>query len=87
MKINIYLPQEYEARVRDYVSSGRFGSPSEVICEALRLLDIYQGLQQRYSTALKEDIGKGLADAAAGRVRAVDMDAVMAEGRSRRENR
>ena len=38
MTLNVSLPIELEARVREHVASGLYGSASEVIREALRLL-------------------------------------------------
>ena len=37
MALNVSLPKELEARVREHVASGLYGSASEVIREALRL--------------------------------------------------
>jgi antitoxin ParD1/3/4 len=37
--MNVYLTEELEKLVRDKVSSGRYNSASEVVREALRLLE------------------------------------------------
>ena len=46
MALNVSLPKELEARVREHVASGLYGSASEVIREALRLFETYHSVQQ-----------------------------------------
>ena len=82
MSLNVSLPAELEHRVREHVASGLYGSASEVIREALRLFEAYQAVQTASLTSLKADIGQGLADVQAGRVGAVDMNAIKALGRA-----
>lgn len=81
MSLNISLPAELENRVRDHVVSGMYGSASEVIREALRLFETYHAVQAASFASLKADIAEGLADVHAGRVRAMDMAAIKAQGR------
>jgi metal-responsive CopG/Arc/MetJ family transcriptional regulator len=45
MSLNVSLPPELENRVRQHVESGLYSSASEVIREALRLFEAYQGVQ------------------------------------------
>ena len=85
MTLNVSLPKELEARVREHVASGLYGSASEVIREALRLFETYQTIQQSRLTALKADIDQGLADVKAGRVSPVNMADIKAEGRRLRK--
>ena len=82
MSLNISLPAELENRVRDHVASGMYGSASEVIREALRLFEAYQTAQVASFASLKADIAQGMADAQEGRVGAMDMTAIKAQGRS-----
>ena len=82
MSLNISLPAELENRVRDHVASGMYGSASEVIREALRLFEAYQTVQVASFASLKTDIAQGMADVLAGRVSAMDMTAIKAQGRS-----
>lgn len=82
MTLNVSLPAEMEARVREHVASGLYGSASEVIREALRLFEAYQTVQMSSLAALKSDIAKGMADVQAGRVEPMDMAAIKAQGRS-----
>ena len=86
MALNVSLPKELEARVREHVASGLYGSASEVIREALRLFETYQSVQQTRLAALKADIDQGLADIEAGRVSPVNMADIKAEGRRLRKS-
>lgn len=87
MSINVSLPPELEQRVREHVASGMYGSASEVIREALRLFETWQGVQAASLAALKADVAKGIADADAGRVGAIDMNAIKARGRAALKDR
>ena len=82
MSLNISLPAALESRVREQVSSGRYGSASEVVREALRFFEAYQSVQTASLAALKSDIAQGLQDAQAGRVDASDMAAIKDRGRT-----
>lgn len=82
MALNVSLPMELEARVREHVASGLYGSASEVIREALRLFEAYQSVQQSTLAALKADINQGMADVKAGQVSKMDMAAIKAQGRT-----
>ena len=81
MTLNVSLPAELEARVREHVASGLYGSASEVIREALRLFEAYQTVQQSSIEALKADINKGIADAQSGRVEKMDMTLIKSKAR------
>ena len=85
MTLNVSLPKELEARVREHVASGLYGSASEVIREALRLFETYQSVQQSRLAELKANIEQGVADVKAGRVSPVNMVDIKAEGRRRRK--
>jgi antitoxin ParD1/3/4 len=82
MALNVSLPMELEARVREHVASGLYGSASEVIREALRLFEAYQSVQQSSLAALKADIDQGMADVKAGKVTKMDMAAIKDQGRA-----
>jgi len=84
MTINISLPVEMEARVREHVASGLYASTSEVVREALRLFEVYQSVRASTLVALKADLERGLADRQAGRVVSLNMAAIKAEGRARK---
>jgi len=82
MSLNVSLPMELEARVREHVASGLYGSASEVIREALRLFEAYHSVQQSSLAALKADIDQGIADVKAGRVSKMDMAAIKTHARA-----
>jgi antitoxin ParD1/3/4 len=87
MTINVSLPSEMEARVREHVASGLYGSASEVIREALRLFESYQTIKTSNLMTLKADIVQGLNDVEAGRVSKMDVSAIKAQGRSTKARR
>ena len=87
MSLNVSLPKELEARVREHVASGLYSSASEVIREALRLFEAYHLAQQVHLNALKADIDRGIADMNAGRVAPVDMADIKLQGRRVRDAR
>ncbi|MDP2228906.1 MAG: type II toxin-antitoxin system ParD family antitoxin [Moraxellaceae bacterium] len=86
MSLNISLPPELENRVRQRVESGLYGSASEVVREALRLLDTYEQSKQAGLAALRADIELGMADRAAGRVTPFDAATIKQRGRVLRES-
>jgi len=62
--MNVSLTPELERAVEETVSTGRYGSASEVIRASLRsFLD-----EERWKAYAREKIEKGLEDAAAGRI-------------------
>lgn len=83
MSLNVSLPPELENRVRQHVASGLYGSASEVIREALRLFEAYQGVQAANLASLKADIAQGVADISAGRVSELDINDIKQRGRAR----
>ena len=84
MSLNVSLPPELENRIRQHVESGLYSSASEVIREALRLFEAYQGVQAANLAALKADIDQGIADINAGRVRELSMSGIKERGRAMR---
>jgi antitoxin ParD1/3/4 len=76
-KLSITLPPEMARLIREKVSSGAFGSNSEVIRAALR--GWFE--RERHLAALDSSIARGIADADAGRVRDID------EGRTELRNK
>lgn len=81
MSINVSLPPELEARVRQRVESGMYGSASEVIREALRLFDAYEQVKTAKLDSLRQDIAKGMNDAQNGRVNEIDFASLKQQGR------
>jgi len=81
MSMNVSLPPELEARVRQRVESGMYGSASEVIREALRLFEAYEQVKTAKLDSLRQDIAKGLSDAENGRVKEIDFASLKQQGR------
>jgi antitoxin ParD1/3/4 len=81
MSMNVSLPPELEARVRQRVESGMYGSASEVIREALRLFEAYEQVKTAKLDSLRQDIAKGLNDVKGGRVKEVDFASLKQQGR------
>lgn len=80
MSINVSLPPELEARVRQRVASGMYGSASEVIREALRLFEAEQVKASRLDS-LRHDLTKDLNDVKYGRTRGVDFESLKQHSR------
>ena len=66
--MNVSLTPELEKLVEDRVKSGRYTSASEVIREALRLLDRIDQAQRQALLDLNRRIDEGLAQAERGEV-------------------
>ena len=81
MSINVSLPPELEARVRQRVESGMYGSASEVIREALRLFEAYEQVKTAKLDSLRQDIAQGLSDAKNGRAKEIDFAGLKQQGR------
>jgi antitoxin ParD1/3/4 len=81
MSMNVSLPPELEARVRQRVESGLYGSASEVIREALRLFEAYEQVKTAKLDGLRQDIAQGLSDAKKGRTNEVDFESIKKQGR------
>ncbi|WP_036296977.1 ribbon-helix-helix protein, CopG family [Methylosinus sp. PW1] len=80
-RLTITLPADMAAIVKSAVEAGDYASTSEVVREAIRDWKMKRALQLQELAALKQDIDKGLADVAAGRVREFDAEAIIARGR------
>lgn len=81
MSMNVSLPPELEARVRQRVESGMYGSASEVIREALRLFEAYEQVKTAKLDSLRQDIAKGMNDAQNGRIKEIDFASLKQQGR------
>lgn len=81
MSMNVSLPPELEARVRQRVASGMYGSASEVIREALRLFEAYEQVKTTKLDSLRQDIAKGLDDVRDGYTKEVDFESLKKQGR------
>ncbi len=81
MSMNVSLPPELEARVRQRVESGLYGSASEVIREALRLFEAYEQVKTAKLDNLRQDIAQGLSDVKNGRLKELDFASLKKQGR------
>ena len=80
-RMTITLPNDMAAMVKIAVGEGDYASSSEVVREALRDWKVKRSLQLKKIEALQADIDKGLADVAAGRVKAFNAASIIARGR------
>ncbi|WP_415895102.1 type II toxin-antitoxin system ParD family antitoxin [Neptuniibacter sp. PT34_22] len=67
--MNVSLTPKLEAFVKSKVESGSYNSSSEVVREALRLLEQRDAEEQLKLETLRAEIQKGLDSVAAGNVR------------------
>ncbi|MCY1669446.1 type II toxin-antitoxin system ParD family antitoxin [Novosphingobium sp. SL115] len=74
--MNVSLTPELESLIHHKVSAGRYTSASEVVREALRLMDERDQMQELYKASMREKIAAGMASLRAGRGR--DGEAFMA---------
>jgi antitoxin ParD1/3/4 len=84
MTLNINLTPQLEELVRQKVASGRYTSASEVVREALRLMEEQDSLRRVKLQQLRQDIREGLES---GPSIPWDVEAVKREGRKRAANR
>lgn len=73
--MNVSLTPELETLIHDKVNNGRYTSASEVVREALRLMEERDQLQELHKAAMREKIAAGVASLRAGRV--IDGEAFM----------
>ena len=81
MGMNVNLTPQLEELVRSKVNSGMYSSASEVVREALRLMDEQDRLRQAKLEELRRELRKGLDS---GTSEPWDAAAVKAKARSRR---
>ena len=82
MIMNVSLTQELEAIVQEKVRSGMYASASEVIREALRLLQERERIQRLRLDDLRREITVGVAQAERGDVADLDVKAIKAKARA-----
>jgi antitoxin ParD1/3/4 len=80
MPINVNLTPELEGLIRQKVSSGRYNSASEVVREALRLMEAEDQLRAAKLERLRHDIQEGLRS---GPARQWSVSELKREGRQR----
>jgi antitoxin ParD1/3/4 len=80
MPMNINLTPQLEELVRSKVSSGLYNSASEVVREALRLMEREDRVRAASLAQLRQDIQDGLDSGPAGEL---DIEAIKRRGRER----
>ena len=80
MNMNVSLPEELANFVRDKVSTGRYGSSSEVVREALRLMERTEQQAAEKLAALRQAWKDGIDSGDAGEI---DFAALKTEARAR----
>lgn len=83
--MNIELTPELQAMVERKVASGLYKSASDVVDEALRLLEEHERVKEEQLAALRVEIAKGMDDLKQGRYQVIDgpsfIDQIKSEGR------
>lgn len=80
MTININLTPQLENMVRQKVAGGLYNSASEVVREALRLMEAQDQLRAVRLAQLRQDIQEGLDSGSAGEL---DIETIKKRGRAR----
>jgi len=81
--MNVSLTPQLEDYIKQKVAKGMYNSVSEVVREALRLLEERDALQAMKLEALRKDIHQGLESLDNGAGKPLDMKAIKAKGRKR----
>lgn len=84
MGMNVNLTPQLEEMVRQKVRSGLYTSASEVVREALRLMDEQDNLRAAKLAQLRQDVRAGLDS---GPATAWDAESVKSAGRARRQTK
>lgn len=79
--MNISLTFELESFVKSKVETGMYRSASEVVREALRLLEEQDEIQSMKLEALRRDVNQGLDSLERGQGKPLDLEAIKAKGR------
>ena len=85
--MNVSLTPELESVIDKKVRTGRYGSASEVVREALRLLENRDRTYEARLVALRKEIIAGIAQADGGETVSLDMEALKAKARRRKSGR
>ncbi len=83
MALNVSLTPQLEELVREKVASGRYNSASEVVREALRLMDAYERVQSSTLAKLSADVGAAWRQVDEGKVRELDPADIKRRGREK----
>ncbi len=81
--MNVSLTPQLEAYIKQKVAKGMYNSVSEVVREALRLLEERDAMQSMRLEALRKDIHQGLESLDKGQGKPLDTKTIQAKGRRR----
>lgn len=81
MTLNVNLTPHFETMIKQKVASGLYTSASEVVREALRLMEEQDRLRAVKLEQLRQDIREGLSS---GDATSFNPEQIKAEGRTRR---
>ena len=81
--MNVSLTPQLEAYVKDKVAAGMYNSVSEVMREALRLLEERDALKEIKLAALREDLQQGIDALDNGEGSPLDMETIKTKARAR----
>lgn len=85
--MNVSLTPELENFVKQKVTAGMYNSASEVMREALRLLEERDSLREMKLQVLRRDIHEGISELDQGYGSPLDLDKIKAKARSVKEKR
>lgn len=85
--MNVSLTPQLENYVKQKVATGMYNSVSEVMREALRLLEERDALKATKLEALQKDIQLGIAELDRGEGTPLNMDDIKEKARAIKENR
>ena len=83
--MNVSLTEHLEQFVTEKVASGRYTSASEVVREALRLLEEQDRLRDLRTRQLEQELEAGIAELDRGRAKRSSARSIKAEGRRRKK--
>ena len=83
MTLNVSLTPQLEELVRQKVTSGRYNSAREVVREALRLMDTYEGVRTSALAKLRADVEAGWQQVEEGKISDFDPAVIKRRGREK----
>ena len=81
--MNVSLTPELEKMINEKVATGRYHSASEVVREALRLLEEHDQVRRWRMEQLRTQINRGIEQIERGQVSRFNAEEIKAEGRKR----
>ncbi len=84
--MTVSLTPQLETYLKKKVEKGAYSSASEVVREALQLLEERDMLREQKLDVLRADLSQGIASLDAGKRKSLDIEAIKSEGRKRLAN-